>query len=336
MRITTSAILRNYKSNLSRSMANLDKSRTHVMTQRSFNSVAENPGAAARASQLQRKYYKNLDHIDMVSDIQSRQDCQEDALMQISKSATTISKEYSIEALNGTNSHDERLTYASAIKEYQKSMVLSLNASYEDTFVFAGTDGKSAPFELNETTGVLTFRGADVNAAPGSADYALLQKYASENLYVDLGFGLSMDNTNNVVPSSAFDISLPGINAVGYGVDADGMSNNAILLAGQLAKELESPNFNMDNYKKLMTKFQGATDKITDNVTQLGVKTEFLTNTVDRLKSTDISLQQQMQKVEGIDMAQAITEYMWDQYAYNSALKVGNSILSPSFIDFMS
>ena len=35
-------------------------------------------------------------------------------------------------------------------------------------------------------------------------------------------------------------------------------------------------------------------------------------------------------------MAAAISEYVWQQYAYNAALKVGTSILSPSFIDFMS
>ena len=53
------------------------------------------------------------------------------------------------------------------------------------------------------------------------------------------------------------------------------------------------------------------------------------------MEDADISIQEQMQKVEGIDPAAAITDYMWNQYAYNAALKVGTSILSPSFIDFM-
>ena len=55
MRITTNAILRDYKSNLAATIDNLNLSRTRVMTQRSFNSVAEDPGSAARASQLHRK-----------------------------------------------------------------------------------------------------------------------------------------------------------------------------------------------------------------------------------------------------------------------------------------
>lgn len=43
MRITTNAILRNYRSNLGTSMANLNTSRNKVMTGRQFVSSAENP-----------------------------------------------------------------------------------------------------------------------------------------------------------------------------------------------------------------------------------------------------------------------------------------------------
>lgn len=333
MRITTNAILRNYKSNLSTTISNLNLSRTHVMTQRSFNSVAEDPSAAGRASQLHRKYYKNQDNLSMLKDVQSRQDGQEDALMQVSNIVKTINKDYSVEALNGTND-SVRQTYATAIREQQKSMVLSLNASYEDTFLFAGADGKNAPFSMSDD-GTLTYRGINVDAAKGTADYEKLTELANENVYVDLGMGLSMDEFDQVMPSSAFDTSLPGIKAIGYGKDDEGLSNNAIVLAGQLADLLDQETFDADAYGKLMDKFDEVSSGILNNVTELGVKTEFLTTTKDRLENTDITLQEQMQNVEGIDMAAALTDYMWNQYAYNAALKVGTNILSPSFIDFM-
>ena len=59
MRITTNALLRNYKSNLSASIANLDSTRTKVMTQRKFNSTKEDPSSALRAAVLERKYVRN-------------------------------------------------------------------------------------------------------------------------------------------------------------------------------------------------------------------------------------------------------------------------------------
>ena len=39
--------------------------------------------------------------------------------------------------------------------------------------------------------------------------------------------------------------------------------------------------------------------------------------------------------VEQIDLADAITAFSWDQFCYNSALKVGNQLLSQSLLDYM-
>ncbi|WP_097004735.1 flagellin [Lacrimispora amygdalina] len=335
MRITTNAIIRDYKANLSASINNLNVSRTHVMTQRSFNSVAEDPASAARASQLHRKYYKNQDNIKMLENAQSRQDGQEDSLRQVSDMIKNISKNYNVQAMNGTNQTMEvRQSFASAIRQLQKSMVLSMNSSYEDTFLFAGSDGKNAPFNLS-ANGTLTYRGIDVNASKGSPEYDKLKGMSQENLYVDLGMGLEMDDFDKVVSSTAFNMSLPGINAVGYGSDENGMSNNVIILAGKLADALESENFNADEYGKLMKKFDSLGTNMMNQITELGVKSEFLNTTKDRLGDAEISIQEQMSGVEGVDMAEAITNYSWDQYAYNAALKVGTSILSSSFIDFM-
>lgn len=305
------------------------------MTQRSFNSVAEDPASAARASQLHRKYYKNQDNLKMVDTAQARQDGQEDSLRQVSDMVKNISKNYNIQAMNGTNQTPEvRQSFASAIRQLQQSMVLSMNSSYEDTFLFAGSDGKNPPFELS-SSGTLTYRGVDVNASKGSADYESLQRMSRENLYVDLGMGLSMDSFDNVVSSTAFNMSLPGINAVGYGTDENGLSNNVITLAGKLADALESDTFNADEYGNLMNKFDSLGTNLMNQITELGVKSEFLNTTKDRLGDAEISIQEQMSGVEGVDMAEAITNYMWDQYAYNASLKVGTSILSSSFIDFM-
>ena len=124
MRITTNAILRNYKSNLGTSLKNLDTARTRVMTQRKFNSTAEDPSNALRAAILERKYVKNEDYLNIVKDVQSFQDSQEDAAMQIETIAKRLSKQYGLEALNGTNgSLETRKTYADAWRGAQESLL---------------------------------------------------------------------------------------------------------------------------------------------------------------------------------------------------------------------
>ena len=346
MRITTNAILRNYKSNLGTSLKNLDTARTRVMTQRKFNSTAEDPSSALRAAILERKYVKNEDYLNIVKDVQSFQDSQEDAAMQIETIAKRLSKQYGLEALNGTNgSLETRETYADAWRGAQESLVLSLNASYEGKYVFAGSDGKEAPFKLTTDPNdpkkqILTYRGIDVNSDDPN-DQQILQELSKDSLFVDLGFGLKVDpNAANsadvdIDSSSAFNTSLPGINLAGFGKDADGRTNNIVLLCVEIADLLEQEDFDREEYTKLLGKFDEGRNNVLEKVTVLGTQTEFLTTTKDRLETNSISLSTQIDNVVNVDMAEAIMNFSWAQYAYNSALKVGNNILTPSFIDFM-
>ena len=53
------------------------------------------------------------------------------------------------------------------------------------------------------------------------------------------------------------------------------------------------------------------------------------------MESNELSLATQLEQVVTPDMAIAITNYSYSQYAYNAALRIGVNILSQSFIDFM-
>lgn len=254
--------------------------------------------------------------------------------MQISNLALDLTKKYGLEALNSTNASIEtRKTYAAAWRGAQESMLLSLNASYEGKYVFAGGDGQNSPFSLETGTDgrqILRYRGVDVT----DGDRALLDGYAKDTLYVDLGFGLSVDPNNTVDPSSAFNMSLPGINLVGYGKDGED-PKNMVLLAGKIADLLEEEDFNREKYTELLDKFEAGRNSVLEQVTSLGTKTEFLTTTKERLQTNEISLATQIDHVVNVDMPEAIMNFSWAQYAYNASLKVGTTILSPSFIDFM-
>lgn len=359
MRITTNAILRNYNKNLSTSMKNVDTMRNRVMTQRKYMSTAEDPSSALRATALERKYSKNNDYLNTVDDIQSHQNAQEDAAMQISNIALTLAKQYGIEGMNGTNlSAETRKTYADAWRGAQQSMLLSLNATYGDEFVFAGSDAKETPFTLEDvpdpkdptkTKQVLKYRGVDVSD-PANKD--ILDELSKDSHFIDLGFGLDVSSTDlptdqqhDIDPATAFNTSLPGINLVGYGnsteTDKDGnaIPKNMLILAGKIADMLDDskePEFDYYEYKKLVGVFEDGRNDLLSEVTVLGTQTEFLTTTKDRLMNNKVQLTEDYDNVVNVDMAEAIMDFSWAQYVYNASLKVGNNILTPSFIDYMS
>ena len=278
MRITTNQILRNYKSNLATSLTNLDSARVKVMTGRKFTATAEDPASALRASVLERKYARNEDYLSLVKDVQSFQDSQEDAAMQINTIAKQLSKQYGLEALNGTNgSLDTRETYADAWRGSQESILLSLNASYEGKYVFAGSDGQKAPFKLGKDTAgnqALFYRNVDVTTGflynddgtlkdnDPAASKERLENLSKDSVFVDLGFGLNINDDSTIDSSSAFNTSLPGINMVGYGEFDNGDPKNMILLMGKIADELEKPDFNYERYRELVNEFDEGRDDV--------------------------------------------------------------------------
>lgn len=333
MRISTNAILRNYSSNLNQSMGNLDDAREKVMTRRNFSKVAQDPAGATKAFQLRREYMKNEDHIENIKQAQSRFDSLEAGIMQVSKMAEQIHSDILI-GINGTTSMEQRQAISAGFRQMQESMLLSLNTKFGDKFVFGGANSLEVPLSLDTDGITLRYHGVDVNSTdPAQMDK--LKALAKEKHYIDTGFGLQMDANGQVVDGTALNVSFPAISILGFGKTADGTEKNMISIIGKLAKELEKPELDQEAIKKLTDEFTKSRNGIIDTITSIGTMSNFLTKTESRLIDGRINLNEKIVAIENVDMEQAISNYEWAKFAYNAALKVGTSILQPSFIDFM-
>lgn len=334
MRITNGSVIRNYKSQLASSLSNLDSARMQVLTGRKFSKASENPTAAFRETQLYRKYTANQDYQDTVKDMISRQDVQENALREINTETQEILKDYLVRVKSGGITSAERKTYATALRTKQNSMLLSLNSSYEDSYVLAGGDGKNKPFSLDPNTNTLLYRGIPVSTTDPDQQKTLDQ-LADQKTYIDIGFGLSFNAQGQVNGSSAFNTSLPGIKAIGYGVTADGTPKNIIDICGELATELGKEDIDWDHFDSLTTQLETTYNSLLSSITGIGVQSQFLTQTSERLETEELALTEQISNVSEMELTEGITNYSWMQYAYNAALQVGSNIISNSLLDFM-
>lgn len=330
MRITTNQVLNNYQRNLSNSNNELNSTMNKVLTNRNFSKASEDPAAASKAFKLRKEYLANEDYLDNVESVTSHFDAVESSAMQMN----TVVKEANalvLQGISGSSSLSQRETIATSLRNMQESLVLSANSKLGDSFLFGGQNTSTAPFELSN--GRLMYFGKDV----GSTDAAVqadLEQMSGEAIYVDIGLGLSYDS-GSLNKNSAFNIAESGLNVLGYGT-ANGVDKNIVNLLGSLADELDNETLDESKIKTLTDQLTESKSDLTDYLATLGTKSNFLEKTQDRLTDTQTNLNTEINSLENVNLAEAITNYSWAQYAYNAALKVGNGILSQSFIDFMN
>jgi flagellin-like hook-associated protein FlgL len=204
----------------------------------------------------------------------------------------------------------------------------------------------------------LTKDGKTYYIVPSDTDYAIskddydtaeknmtaLNYMSTETKYADLGLGMQEDEDGNIIGSSVANIALQGINFLGYGVDEDGDPKNIVSIVDRMGTILQNCDVDSgawasdderEEFYRLAGKFEDAAALLTNKHTELDTQASFYQSNQKQLESTAYTLEEQFLDIEDVDAAEAISSYSWAQYCYNTALKVGNSILSQSLMDYI-
>lgn len=344
VRITTNGVLRSYRSGLMRSSNNLNTAREHVLTQRNFNSFAENPAGAAQAFQLRRAFARTSTQYGNNTSMTNKYQSAWTSLNNVMDSIGVSDKDDSAirDALTAGNdpTGEARQALAQSLRQKAESIVQSMNVKYGDSFIFAGADGLNVPFELKD--GKLLYRGIDVDT-DDPIELKKLDDLAKEAAYVDIGLGFQENANGDMISASGFNSAISGVDILGYGKDQDDRPNNAVSVILKMADILENVDEDTNSlgaareeYDALIGKLKSASDTLIKKHTELDGRADFLGTNAERLKINGATLNEEILSIEQVDLADAITEFSWAQYCYNSALKVGNSILSQSLIDYMN
>lgn len=162
-----------------------------------------------------------------------------------------------------------------------------------------------------------------------------------EKLFLDIGQGNKEDENNKVIESSVFDSTLQGINFLGFGKDEDGDPKNIVTITKQMAKicnqsgegRLTDEEYN--ELFRLSKKFENSAEELRRAHVEMDARSSKLENNLDLLNDNYDTLVQQYAEIEDVDDADAISAFIWAQYSYNAALRVGNSVLAQSLMDYM-
>lgn len=178
--------------------------------------------------------------------------------------------------------------------------------------------------------------------AKACSDAKKLEYLANEKRFVDIGLGFQEDENGKLIESSAFNECLSGLTFLGYGVDEEGDPKNIYSLVQRLKdiaanapQEGKWDKATYDEFDRLVGKLEDASDEFKTQFTNQSAGTEKLKNNYDLLEDNVYNLKEQYSNLEDVNMADAISSLLWAEYCYNAALKVGNSVLSQSLMDYL-
>jgi flagellar hook-associated protein 3 FlgL len=346
LRITTNGVLNGYRNNLTTSSSSLNDARNTVLSQRNFNTYAEDPAAASQAFKLRNAWHRTDAQYTVNNSTIRKFNVAWSTLDSVEEMVDTKAANSSLSAvLDGGNdpTGSGRNALGSQLSQLADSIVQVMNNQYGDDFVFSGADGDTVPFTWGDD-GTLLYRGIDVSAEDGTANYEALEALSDEKNFVDIGLGLSEDENGKLIESSAFNDALQGINYLGYGQDEDGDSKNIACIIKRMGEILSACDSNSgkwaseedsEEYYRLINKLNDASDNLKSAYVQLDTKASFLETNSEQLEKNADTLNEQFLEIEQCDLADAITSFSWAQYCYNAALRVGNSILSQSLMDYL-
>lgn len=205
----------------------------------------------------------------------------------------------------------------------------------------------------------LYFRGVPVDSKDPK-DVEKMEYFLNEERKdIDVGLG-HQEADGEAVSSTVFNSALQGLYYLGgYGTksvdvkDEDGtvigtvenIPNNIISVVKEMGEilqrtDVKDGDFANDDdklrFQALFQEFEESTSNFRERWVEMDTQTGFLRDNSELLQGTADSLKQQYMDLEDADPAAAISDFMFARYCYDAALKVGNSILSQSLMDYLN
>lgn len=194
MRITTSMMMNTYRFNLQNSTGKLNDSRNKVMSQRKFESYAEDPASATQAWRIRRAMSNNFDYQTTNKDTNSRFNIAWTTMGVVNHDLEDLAGRFSsIRGENGAIGAG-RQPLGKVLSETAETIIQALNgARYGDHYVFSGRDEMNPPFTWSADMKTLYYRGVNV----GAGAVKMPEKPAWAYSEIDKKTGLPVDMSDD-------------------------------------------------------------------------------------------------------------------------------------------
>lgn len=325
MRITESALSQTYLKNLQRNMSDLSSSNLKLASGRNFNHVSEDTGSAARAFSVRDQIQKNQEYVNTVESSIGELDTADDSIMTVSSILKTVYENVS-KANGGSKSQEDLDAIAEQLHGLNNEILQTMNSKYGDKFLFSGSSNGEQPFTVDEA-GKLFFNGVAVDDAVAGTDF-----HENKVVYLDIGFGMT-SAPGGINSQTGIKISTSGVDALGYGKDAEGEPNNIYSLISKIEAQLKAGD--KEGAANSMTHLKKSEEKLSACIAEMGTRQSILDRAKDRLDAETINLQSRQKDLELVSLESESVNNKTYEMAWMVTLQLGSSIIPPSIFDFM-
>ena len=341
MRVADRAIARNYMKYLNSSRKKYQDTNERIASGNRFIKLSDDVSAGSRVLRTRMDRYKAEKQLENIKEAGYELRVTEDNMMSMNWVLTTVHENKVVKALNDPTAPDGQRIIAGEIRSLMGEFLQYANAAYGNMFSYGATNAYKEPLTVDPSTGKLLFNGVDVDAIVQDADTGKLMYHdgsgmkevpMNEEIYFDIGLGIKMTGSQ-VNPATAFQLSYSGPEVLGFGIDENGVSNNLYNCMYEIQKNLE--DFDREEVEKWNTKLRALMDTFRVNLTDIGVKTNFLDAMDTRLTSSIDTSTEKIQNLMGVDDAEEATNQMMNDYVLKAVLQMGSRVLPLSLMDFI-
>ena len=341
MRVADRATARNYLKYLYKSQAKYADTNARIASGNRFTKLSDDVSAGSRVLRTRMDRYKAEKQLENVKEAGYELRITEDNLMSMNWVLTTVHENKVVRALNDPTSDEGRAVYANEIRSLMAEFLQYANASYGNMFSIGGTNAYKEPLTVDPDTGKLLYNGVDMDSIVEDPVTGLMMYHdgsgmqvvpMDQDIYFDIGLGIKMTGPE-VNPATAFRLSYSATEVLGYGVDDDGISNNIYNVMYEIQKNLDT--FDREEVERWNTKLRALLDTFRGNLTDIGVKTNFLEAMENSLKSTVDSHTEKIHSLMGVEDAEEATNQMMNDYVLKAVLQMGSRVLPLSLMDFI-
>lgn len=319
MRITNSMILSSMMRNVNKNLTRMNKTEQMLSTGKKFSLPSDDPIGVSRSLRL------NTDVANMEQYKRNAEDAKSwlgttEMAMNNMVDIFQRTRELTVQAANGTNSIDERKAIAAEIGQLKDQIINTANTTYAGSYIFSG-------FETNQAL-------MDKNGNYLPADL-------SKNETIEFNVGIADRMAVNILPQKIFGVI--GTATADDPIDANTLINSSTLptyktpqmiqVFDDLIKDLNDGN--TGGISNALNRLDIHFNNINAVRAEIGVKTNRLELTLNRIEDDTLNLKELLSKNEDADIAEVIMNLKMQENVYQASLSGGAKIIQPTLMDFL-